>query len=556
MLSNPFSRVVSVADMSLFSSSSLRLAGLFSILIGLCVLPIWSVENFVNQDGSPHLYNGYVMLELLRGNPAFTQVYALNSAPIPNLTGHWLLTFLLLIFSPPIITKIMVSGIFAALAAAVGWFHYQIIGRKGLLTALLFGTVLAYNWMWLLGFYNFMIGVIGFIFTLGLYWRWREQINFYRGAILSFLLIFVFFSHLISFLMLAGSILILSLFAAAPHRKKAVISIILTLLPVIPLLVGYKLLTTSGGAAFPVWRFLSDPFSFSGWIAQLQTADPFQLLSRKAFPFVVTDSKFFAVFTPTIWLTAAIFLLLAAGFGISKKEFVTRQTLPFTLLSFASILCWVFAPDDFGKSHGGFLRERVLLCGLIFLIPLFGLAKPGKLKNIAHIFLFFVIVFQNSVLWEYSLRTDRLASEYLSGKNMVSDTDALGSIDLIENGCRFKANPLSNIIALYGVGKNTRIWDDYEVGYYLFPVVVRNSSDSQFVNDFRQASTFELCDARENTDLQFAALDSLLELQHDKISVILVWGNDERTAAVLKNRFEEQPFYQNGRLHLFRHRQQ
>lgn len=520
------------------------------------MLPVWSVANFVNQDGSPHLYNAFIILELLEGNPAFTQIYALNPAPIPNLTGHWLLTFLLMLFPPLITTKIIVTLTFAAFVAAVIWLRWQIAGHNGLLTALLFGTVLAFNWMWILGFYNFIIGVIVFIFTLGLYWRWQENLNLQRSIILSFLLIFVYFSHLISFLMLAGSLLVLSAFVSQGDRKKTIIWTFLTMLPVLPLIVGYKLLSAeAGGATFPVWRYLSDPFSVSNWILQLQTADPLQLLSRKAFPFISINSKFFALFTPTLWMSAAVILLMFAAWrGFSKKEIFTRQSLPFVLLAFSSLLFWIFAPDDFGKSHGSFLRERVLLCGLIFFVPLFKTETAGFLKYLAHLLLICIIIFQTAVLWEYSLNVNQLAAEYLSGKDQVADTDSLGSIDLIENGCRYKVNPLSNSIALYGVGKNTRIWDNYEMGYYQFPVIAQSSSDRQFTFDFREASTYDLCDVNENSAEKFASLNSLLNLHNDKISVMLVWGNDDRVAVVLNKWFEDKPFFQNGRLRLFRHR--
>ncbi|MEO6588041.1 MAG: hypothetical protein ABIP06_01825, partial [Pyrinomonadaceae bacterium] len=504
--------------------SNIRVILFYLLLVSFACLPILSVENFVNQDGSPHLYNSYIILEILRGNPSFTQIYALNPAPLPNLTGHWLIAFFLLFLSPLLITKLTMILTFAGFVAAVGWLRWQIAGKDGLLTALLFGTVLAFNWMWLLGFYNFIIGVIGFIFTLGLYWRWREILNLPRSIILSILIILIFFSHLISFLVLAGSLFVLSAFVSKAGRKQAIGWTTLMMLPVLPFIVGYKLLTAdAGGATFPVWRYLSDPFSMSSWIMQLQTADPFQILSRKVFPFISANSGFFALFTPTLWISAAVMLLLiAAWFGVSRKEIFSRQSLPFMLLGFSSLLFWIFAPDDFGKSHGSFLRERILLCGLIFFVPLFKTENSKILRHSAHFLLAFVIIFQTAVLWEYSLNADRLAKEYLSGKDRIADTDLLGTIDLIENGCRYKLNPLSNMAALYGVGKNTRIWDNYEIGYYQFPVIAKSPSDRQFVFDFRQASTFELCDVNENTAEKIAALNSLLDLHHDKISVMLV----------------------------------
>lgn len=543
--------------MRIFTTSKIRFFGLFVVLIFLTNLPVWSVENYINQDGSPHIYNAYIILELLKGNPAFTQIYALNSAPIPNLTGHWMLVALLVLFPPSIVTKIMVTFLFAAFVAAVVWLRRQVSGQpQDLITTVLIGTVLAFNWMWFLGFYNFIIGVIGFTFTLGLYWRWRDNLNFYRSLILSVLLTFTFFSHLISFLVLAGSLVVLSIFADSPNRKKAVSSTFFMILPVLPFIIGYKLLSTeAGGETFPVWRNLSNPFSLSSWIFHLQTADVFQLLSRKTLPFTNYNSNLSAIFSPSLWFAAALILLsLATRFSISKKEIFTRRRLPFILLVFFSLLIWIFAPDDFGKSHGSFLRERVLLCGLIFFVPLFRSENARWLSGLARFFLICIIIFQTAALWEYSLNADKLGREYLSGTKVIADNDSLGAINLIENSCRYKSSPLGSITVLYGIGKNTRIWDNYEIGYYLFPVVLQNPSDRQFVNEFRDVGNFELCSANENISEKFGKLTTLLDLHSDKISVMLVWGNDERVDAVLKKSYQDKPFFQNGRVRLFHHR--
>jgi hypothetical protein len=96
--------------MRFFSAANLRPFGIYLLIVVFACLPIWAVDDFVNQDGSPHLYNAYLIVELLRGNPAFTEIYALNSAPIPNLTGHYLLALFLLVFTPPVVTKIMVTA--------------------------------------------------------------------------------------------------------------------------------------------------------------------------------------------------------------------------------------------------------------------------------------------------------------------------------------------------------------------------------------------------------------------------------------------------------------
>ena len=541
--------------MRFFSAANLRPFGFYLLTIVFACLPIWAVDNFVNQDGSPHLYNAYLIVELLRGNPAFTEFYALNSAPIPNLTGHYLLALFLLIVTPPVVTKIMVTFTFAGLAAAVGWLRFQTVGREGLTTAFLIGAALAFNWMWFLGFYNFIIGVIGFAFTLGLYWRWRETLDLRRSLILSALFVVVFFSHLISFAMLVGSVLVIAVTVAPPNLKRALIWTGAAMLPVLPFVVGYKLRTEAGGAVSPVWRYLENPFSPSNWFLRLLAADPFQLLTRKGFPFVSETSSLFAVFTPFLWLIVALSCLAAATLFYNRRRFfLARPLLPFVILTGGSILFWVLAPDDFGKAHGSFLRERVLLCGLICFVPLFRVEKFSRLPKAAALLLVFIVFFQTLSLWEYALNADRLAREYLAGSAQIGGDDQFASAVFIENGCRYKSNPLSNLNVLYGVGKNTRVWDNYEIGFYLFPLVVKNHQERQFAFDYREANSFELCDPNEKIADKLNQLNALMDLHHDKINIILIWNGGEQSLPFLKKWYEDVPVYENGRTRLFRHR--
>lgn len=540
--------------MKFLSLPNTRSFGLYLLLIIFCCLPIWCVENYYNQDGSPHLYNAYILLELFKKNPVFTEVYALNPAPLPNLSGHYLLSLLLIFFAPTLVTKIFATLLFAAFVAAVGWLRRQTVGAEDLGLSMLIGAALAFNWMWLFGFYNFIIGAIGFTFTLGLYWRWRENLNLFRALVVSLLVIVVFFSHLISFGMLIGGIILIGICVSSPYLKRTLAWTAVIFLPVLPLLIGFRALSQKGGAMFPVWRNLENPLSVSGWLMQMQAADPFQLLSRKAFPFVADISNLYAVFAPFLWIAAALLLLMAALFLSGRHEIFSRESLPFALITVLSVIFWMFAPDDFGKLHGGFLRERVLLCGLVCFVPLIKTEKVRFLKYAAAACLVFVLVFQTAAVFDYALFAEKIGDEFVSGRSSVTDADSVSAIVFIKEGCRYKPSPLAGMTGFYGIGKNTRILDNYEIGLYQFPVVVKKPEDSQFNFDFREASYFELCYQKEDVAKKLSELDALLEKNNDKISVMLVWGADERLLPILRKWYRDEPFFQNGRVRLFRRR--
>src|SRR5215203_4546662 len=226
--------------MKLIESPKYLNTGFFLLLIIFCCAPVWSVEYFINQDGSAHLYSSYIMLELLKGNPNIGEVFVFNSISIPNSSGHWLMVLLLNFFSPFVVTKIIVTLTFAGFVASAGWLRLKTVGVEGVKTSLLIGAVVGFNWLWLCGFYNFLIGASCFVFTVGLFFGWREKMNFWRAIILSLLFLLAYFSHIISFAILAGSIFLLLFSAEKQNIKRNLVCFFAALLPVLPLVLIYK----------------------------------------------------------------------------------------------------------------------------------------------------------------------------------------------------------------------------------------------------------------------------------------------------------------------------
>jgi hypothetical protein len=541
--------------MNILSSPNFRLFGFFSLLIIIACSPVWAVEYFVNQDGSAHLYSSYIMSELLKNNPAISEVFTFNSISIPNSSGHWLMVLLLIFFAPFTITKIMATLTYAGFVASCGWLRVKTAGREGVKTSLLIGAAIGFNWLWFLGFYNFIIGAICFAFTVGLFSNWREKMNAWRTVILSLLFLLSYFSHIVSFLILAGSVLVLTVSVPKSSFRKTIISVFSAFIPILPLALIYKSISANGGGFSPVWRNLENPFSPVSWFSQIRTADAFIIISRKSFPFLAENSNYFAVFTPLLWILLGLFFLAAATIiQKNKTELLMRKNLIFAALMFSCILAAMFAPDDFGLNNGSVLRERLLLCGLIFFIPLFHAERLIYLKRLAKCCLIFVFLFQTLALWEYSLQTNRDVKEFLSVQTALNKNDTLASIIINQNGSRFHSTPISMVNNYLGIEQNALVWDNYEIGHYLFPVVTKNQADKQFILSLTQNTVFSPNNPLENFDLKLADLDSCLTLNHQKIKTFVVWGKDSRIDEVLGKWFESQPFFENGRVRLFHHK--
>ena len=541
--------------MNLFSSPKFLNAGFFLLLIVFCCAPVWAVEYFINQDGSAHLYSSYLMLELLKGNVLLGENFAFNSIAIPNSSGHWLMVLLLNVFSPFAVTKIIVTLTFAGFVASVGWLRLKTVGVEGLKTSFLIGAAVGFNWLWLCGFYNFLIGVCCFVFSVGLFFSWREKMNVWRTVILSLLFLLAYFSHIISFTILTGSIFLLIFSASKENIKRNLLCFFAALAPVLPLIIIYKSLSASGGGFFPVWRNLENPFSPLSWLLQMRTADPFIITSRKSFPFVAEYSKYLAVFTPFLWILAALLSLLTATFKQTENfSFRSKTNLIFAFLLISLVGAAMFAPDDFGLTNGSILRERLLICGLLFVIPLFRAAESRRLKRFAQTSLLLVVAFQTLALWEYSLQTNRQAKEFLAAQTAILPDDRLASIILVEDTSRFNSYPLAMLNNYFGMGKNRIVWDNYEIGHYLFPVVAKNAADKQFVFDLTRHNAFVLNDASQNFEERLSKLDACLAENHQKIKTLTVLGKDARIEEILSKWFEPAPVFENNRARVFRHK--
>ncbi|MDQ3323232.1 MAG: hypothetical protein M3525_12495 [Acidobacteriota bacterium] len=544
--------------MAFLSSPNARIILFYFILILVTCAPIWSVAYFVNQDGSGHVYSASLMLEILKQNPTISDVFAINAVPVPNSSGHWMLVFLLLFFSPFVATKILVTITYAGFVAAVGWLRIQIVGRSeaGIKTSFLIGAALGFNWLWLQGFYNFIIGVIGFLIALGFFFRRREGMNLPRCLILSLLVVFVYFSHLISFAFLAGGVFVITCFVSRPNLKRTLIYAAIAFLPVAPLLISYKYLSGGGGGFSPVWRNLANPYSIASWITQIRAADPFVIISRKTFPFSPDVSAAFAIFTPLLWLFAAFALLAVTTWIYYRKQIDSlKPYFPFVVLAAGSLLIAVFAPDDFTLTHGGIIRQRFLLCGLLFFVVLFRFGDAVRLKRAAQFCLVFVVVFQTAALWDYALYSNKISAEFFSASKAIDEGDSIASVVVVDREIKFSAYPIRQTNNYNGIGRNNLVLDNYELGYYLFPVIARNNAHRQFVFDFTENNMFYLNQPNsKNFDDNLRKLEATLAADNDKIDTLILWDTDARVERILSRWFEDEPYFQNGRVRLFRHR--
>lgn len=539
--------------MTLVNNSKPQILAITFLIIGFACAPVWYVGTFVNQDGSPHIYNAYLIGELLKGNQAVQNFAELNSNAIPNLTGHWLLAGLLAIFGPVLTTKIAVTGLFALFVGSMIWLRQQTAGKSGLVLCLFFTTAIGFNWPWLLGFYNFILALSLVAFTLGLWWRWRDRLTILRATAILILLLLTFFSHLVSFGLLGLTLAILSVTEYRRIGARNMMSTLTLLALTAPFVFNFLLLGLTDGTFQPTWRHFSG--GLSSIISQLSAADPFSLMTRRSVPFVKVDSRLLAIFAPSLWIVVATSLLALATVRAKMSDRGGLGTdAGWIVSSILFLVVGIVGPDDLGTVHGGYLRERFLIVGMMCSVPFLRFEAGLIIRSSVSFLLAMVIVFQVSVIWEYAFFAEKRAESFLAAKSQIGQDESLGSVIFVSGEGRFRSMPTPNLSPILGIGKSGPVWDNYELGYYLFPVVSPTREQKTFVAEFREVSTYNLDDPKEDLEGKLKRLEILLETENQRFSTLLVWNGRPEFDSIRTRWFDSEPYFVSGDLKLYRHK--
>lgn len=161
----------------------------FAVLLLPVVIAIWCVPWFVTLDGPAHLYNAEIISEALRGQSLVRDLYVVHWTPLPNVAGHWLLAALLHVIPAWTADRLMMTLTSVGLAGAALWLRWRVAGWQGMVLLAPLTVSLALNFMWLWGFYNFLLGAGLFGITLRYWWAGREHRGIRWAAVLAGLLV-------------------------------------------------------------------------------------------------------------------------------------------------------------------------------------------------------------------------------------------------------------------------------------------------------------------------------------------------------------------------------
>jgi len=356
----------------------------YSALVAANIALIWLLPYFPSQDGTTHIYNVVILRDLLHHQGNWQAFYAphLELRPVPNLGFHLVAYPLLSILRPLAVERVFCSLYILLLGLSVPAFLKGF--DQPVFPVSYFAFVAIFNRLFLLGFYNNVVGVPLFLFALAVVWKLRRKSWGLRAIVLNLLGLALFVVHLVPFVIfvLAASAMAATEADSWRERFRDLARLLLVAIPLFVLMglyagtqvhhFGFSLGTvtvqpkiTGSGTALPAPPSSSHHLGFLGVYPRLLDVASFSGLS-------------FSVWHTLPGLGALLLLLIGLGQALirpapataSQDDFAWKSRFLGLLCAGLVILC-LFAPGWVLGS--GFLNLRlpvvILLLGLPLLSP-------------------------------------------------------------------------------------------------------------------------------------------------------------------------------------------
>jgi hypothetical protein len=528
----------------------------------------------VTQDGPAHIYNAQIIAWSLGPSSPFQRVCSVKWQPIPNWAGHLALVGLVTLFPAWIADRIATSATLVGFAAAAFWLRCRVVAGPAIGAALL-SALLAMNICWLLGFQSFMVGASLFSITLGYWWPGRDQWSLRRTAMLGSLLTLGYFCHLVSLGLTLCSLIVLSVLSPNSSRSparwrqrfKGLAFVLVAVLPLVFLGLYYRQLSRRGGPAEPTWNNLSNPWAVHQWLDRVGSVDPITLALKDRLPFTDLVGNAFAIAAPVVWLMAAVVLwwfgrMLGnpasangarcdpqVGSGSSERSAATRAVgnrTGWVLLALILLIGGVASPDSLGVAHGQILPVRVVLLGLVALVPVFDVDSskwPGRATIAA---LAVAVALQSAIIWDYACYSDRTAGMIIRSQSAVGTRKRIAAI-LVDSRSRFRTNPLLHADNWLGVDTGNIVWNNYEAEHYYFPVQFLPEIERPLPGDLERLSVGDWDGKAADRSREW---ETILSKYAPVIDVVLLWKSEPRLEATTARFFDHAE--NRGDLHVYR----
>ena len=435
-------------------------ACLYVALAALYLVPFWAVRYVPTTDGPSHLYNAWVLGQLIGGAPAplLRDYFAVNPAPVPNWLSHATLAVLLRAMPPPAAEKTLLSAYVLMMAAAL-WCLAGAVDRRRAWLALL-GLPFVWNQLLQFGFYNFCLSIPCFLLAIACWWRHRDRPGLRFAAALDALLLLCYFAHIVSAMLALAGIGVLWLASWRRERWRGHLAHLAIVAPglILPL---WFMVARAGGGQQP-----SPETSGTLWLQLAQL--------RALWPFAAEGGRTGRILGILFgaWI---VFTLVREG--IARRGDDPRPRWPREedgFLALALLLAGIYFVSPDAAAGGSILKHRLQLYPFLAVIPWLSV-RLGRWGKPAAILALAALAVRPVV---YALPCYRAGSNqvraFVRGLDAVPPGSVVAALifDRRFVPC-LRAGVVDHAVGYAAVAKGLIDWGDYEAMTDYFPLQFR-----------------------------------------------------------------------------------
>jgi hypothetical protein len=340
----------------------------FYILIGLYLAPIWLLRYFPSQDGPIHLANAKYFLDIIStDHSAISNYLAINKSLVANWPSHLVLATGMLAVSPMMAEKMLLS-LYVISMPLVARYTLSYANRPYPSAFLIFPLI--YNFNFVVGFYNFSLGMALSLLIIGLWIKGHDNFSFQKMVLLTILLLALCLVHMVPLAFCVGTLLLISAFNYANdsyHEMSRQLSACNIRGSIASLLVEImKILAAASPSLALILLHASrqEPAPYK--------LAPFSVIAM--FPFQLSSFSYIEAIFYTVYI-GIILICLYFYFGQTRGK--TSLATAFLVLCVASIFFQVIAPD--AVMGGGALHPRICLyCYIYAVLAIAGISFTRK----------------------------------------------------------------------------------------------------------------------------------------------------------------------------------
>jgi len=421
---------------------------------------------FPSQDGPCHIYNSFILRHYNDPEYVFNDFYDIRKAPIPNWASHASMMLLMYLVPPLIAEKLLLTGYVVLMAVAMLYLVNAVEGDRMPLVFL--GFPFIYNYLFLMGFYNFSLGLALFMLSVGYWWRRFNTFSVKHAVVLGSLLMVVYFCHPVPLVLAVFSIALVAVLSLPPgftRWKQAFISLLCTL-PSLGLLLYYT--RTRGTAQSPgswtlarLWEYFIRNESLA-YHSQSQII--FGKLVTGAFAFL-----FFYTLIRDHLLTKEWRFRLR----VRRRDFLL-------LLCTAFFAIYLRAPDGMsgggfpdGMSGGGFIKTRMVLFPFLIVIPWLSWDMPKVSKGtVGGLLMLLSVAYIAHASYYHKVMNDDMKI-YTSGRDALEKNKVVLPLSFNHFGRSWRIGAFLHAVGHYGYTTGCIELDNYEATTDYFPTAFK-----------------------------------------------------------------------------------